>query len=242
MGNLKKKEIEDKKKGNEIEILCQQCSGTRSHKVLKSHDIEWIEEWDEQYSVDGWDSYQIVQCGGCKKVTFRHLNYFSENHDYFDGSDGVTETLYPNRDTNTLPVKEFINAPLKTRNIYKETITSYNWNNFILAGAGVRAIVESICAEQKIIDGPIEKDGKISRSTTLVGKINGLKEKGIITAKNAEILHQHRFLGNESLHELKRPSAESLKLAIEIIEHVIEDLYEVPEKALQWSGATKPLF
>ena len=33
------------------------------------------------------------------------------------------------------------------------------------------------------------------------------------------------------MHELARPSAEELKSAVEIVEHVLEQLYELPEKA-----------
>ena len=46
------------------------------------------------------------------------------------------------------------------------------------------------------------------------------------------MLHQHRYLGNEAVHELKAPSSDELRLAIEIIEHVVEQLYEIPQKAV----------
>lgn len=64
-----------------------------------------------------------------------------------------------------------------------------------------------------------------------MGKISGLSEKGILTKKNSEILHEHRYLGNEAVHELSQPSEEEVKLAIEIIEHTLESLYEISEKA-----------
>jgi hypothetical protein len=45
------------------------------------------------------------------------------------------------------------------------------------------------------------------------------------------VLHEHRYLGNEAVHELARPTEEVLQLAIEIVEHMFESLYEIPEKA-----------
>jgi hypothetical protein len=67
----------------------------------------------------------------------------------------------------------------------------------------------------------------------LQGKISGLCEKRILTVRNSEILHEHRYLGNEAVHELSQPSIDELKLAIEILEHTIDSLYEIPEKAIE---------
>ena len=59
----------------------------------------------------------------------------------------------------------------------------------------------------------------------------GFRKKGLLTHPSAQALHEHRYLGNTAVHELARPSAEELKSAIEIVEHVLEQLYELPEKA-----------
>ncbi len=48
----------------------------------------------------------------------------------------------------------------------------------------------------------------------------------------SDILHQFRYMGNEALHELATPSQEELKLAIQIVEHILESIFEIPNKAL----------
>ena len=105
-----------------------------------------------------------------------------------------------------------------------------------LCAAGLRTIIEGICAVLKINNGPVEitkKDGsvKIVRKKNLQGKISGLTEKGILTTKYSDILHEHRYLGNEAVHELSQPSRQELALAIEIIENILENVFEIPEKA-----------
>ena len=60
-----------------------------------------------------------------------------------------------------------------------------------------------------------------------------------MTASNAEILHQHRFLGNKAVHELEQPSREELRLAIEIIEHTFETVYSIPQKGRALKAKTK---
>lgn len=65
--------------------------------------------------------------------------------------------------------------------------------------------------------------------SNLEGKINGLAQKKFLTAQNAEALHEHRFLGNDALHELTQPSSEELKLAIEIVEHTFKSVFDLPK-------------
>jgi hypothetical protein len=114
-------------------------------------------------------------------------------------------------------------------------IDCFNGELYTLCAGGLRAIIEGICNDRKIKDGPVDiklKDGtsKTVRKKTVEGKISGLFEKGILTRQNADILHEHRFLSNEALHELTQPSKDELTLAIQIIEHIFENIYELPNK------------
>lgn len=93
--------------------------------------------------------------------------------------------------------------------------------------------MEGICTAQKITGGPVDikrKDGTTApqKKSNLEGKISGLCESGVLTKAHAAFLHQHSFLGNEALHELRQPSSDELALAIEILEHTLEALYKLP--------------
>ena len=99
-------------------------------------------------------------------------------------------------------------------------------------------MVEGLCSAQGITNGPIEvanEDGtkRTERRENLQAKIAGLRERGILTESHADILHEHRYLGNEAVHELSSPSRDELRLAIEIMEHALDGLYELPDKAEQ---------
>jgi len=236
MNKVEEKFEENKTKNKKIKVPCIKCNGKTSHKIMQSLDYSGCEWIARDYTIDWIDNYQIIQCQGCESVSFRHKSWFSEYQDY--DSDGSTEWLYPKRTERTLPIKNFRNVPTKVRRIYGETIECFNNEFFTLCAAGLRAIVEGICAQQGIKDGPVEvekRDGtkKLIRRKDLQGKISGLCEKGILTTQNSEILHEHRFLGNEAVHELSQPSMDELNLAIEIIEHTIDSLYEIPEKAIE---------
>ena len=230
---------DNKSKDQIINVLCIECNRETRHRVTSSLDKKGSHaDREEGWSMEWTDDYQIVQCQGCQTVSFRHLNWFSESDDLQYGEeDGKTERLYPKRDKNSLKAKALRNAPTVLRRIYGEVIESYNNECLILCAAGLRAMVEGICAQQGITEGQVTitaANGTVTtaRKPTLEGKISGLYEKGILTLGNAEVLHQHRYLGNEAVHELKTPSSDELRLAIEIVEHVVEQLYEIPQKAL----------
>jgi len=53
----------------------------------------------------------------------------------------------------------------------------------------------------------------------------------MINKVNADILHELRFLGNEALHELTKPQPEELQIGIKIIEHILENIYELSSQA-----------
>lgn len=242
MAKADKTEAENQKQGDLYEVLCVKCNVETEHRVLYSFDTTGSEPYEEpdDYGyvrpsayISWGTSYQLIRCGGCKSVSFREESWFSED-------EGSKETLYPVRSKGKLRAKDFHNAPTAIRRIYRETIDAFNGECLTLCAGGLRAIVEGICADKKIKEGPveIEKNGTktIRQMTNLDGKISGLRESGILTKAKAELLHAHRYLGNDALHDLDVPSVEELRLAIEIIEHVLEDLYTIQDKAheIEW--------
>lgn len=240
MGRITEKLIESKLINTFVKVACDDCNRENKHLILQAVRLDGSELIDRQFSVDWFNEYQIIQCQGCETISFRVYSWCSECVDH--DSNGTSETLYPKRALECLPLKTFHNAPRVISRIYREIIDSYNNEIYTLCAAGLRAMVEGICANQGIIDGPVEtlkNDGTTitKRRENLQGKISGLHEKGILTQKSSEILHEHRFLGNDAVHELHQPSSEELTLAIEIIEHTIESLYEIPHKALSLKKA-----
>lgn len=219
-----------------LQVFCLTCKNTNRHKVLTSVD----QSGKESMGYDGWfywnSDYQIIECQGCGNISFR--NESSNSEEYDEEGYHSNELIYPKRTSDTWNTKDFFNIPYNLRRIYRETIDCYNNENLTLCGAGARALVEGLCKENGIIDGEVEytkANGSIEtkRVDNLQGKINGLYEKGKLTKENAEILHEHRFLGNTAIHNLSAPIKEELTLALEIIEHVFDNLYEIPQKALQ---------
>jgi len=231
-------------RGQILKLFCPDCKRETHHSVVQSVDMRGREDFDDDFWIAWESTYQIVECLGCSYVSFRSESSNSENTDPYTGKDIVTERLYPARSKNFLPIKDFWNIPLNLRRIYREVIESFNNELYTLCAGGLRSIIEGICTDQHIKDGPVDvktKDGSIKteRRKNIEGKIAGLCEKGILTKRNADILHEHRFLGNEALHELTQPSRDELALAIQIIEHTLDHIYELPDKAAELHAQTE---
>jgi hypothetical protein len=206
-----------------VKVLCGTCNRQTNHEILFSHKQDFHEE---MYDIFATNVYQIVQCQGCDDVSFRVLNWCSESDDQ-----NFSESLYPERtkeknQPETIEFRQYDELPLPIDNLYRETIGCFKNCFFILCAAGVRALIEGICLNKNINGGTVIPSQK--NTTNLEKKINGLTENGILTKDNANILHVLRYLGNEAIHELSLPTKKELLLAIRIIEHILDDIYEFP--------------
>ena len=227
------KYTENATKNGIFKVICQECKRETNHLVLTSIELEGFEE---EYDIHWSSIYQIIKCQGCDTLSFRIENSDSET---WSPNEPFREIIYPKRSKEILSNKNFYNLPFNVNKIYRETIDCYNNDILILCAAGIRALVEAICLENKIVDGNVDKkdqNGNVigyDRKDTLEGKINGLFEKGILTKENSVVLHEHRLLGNEALHRMTLPNKDELNIAINIIESILESIYEIPFKSMK---------
>ncbi|WP_138992750.1 DUF4145 domain-containing protein [Larkinella sp. C7] len=227
-----------------FKAFCGTCGRTTNHFVEKEvKDFRDHTEVDIQQMIQ----WQIIRCRGCESLSFRQIYSDSESRDYETGEWEETIRLYPIRGEDILPIKNYYNIPFNIREMYRETIDAFNGKMYMLCSAGLRALIEGICSDQGVKFGHIvvgTKAGKeiVEPKDTLEGKIEGLAQKRILTRNHAEVLHGFRFLGNESLHNLLRPSSDTLKTAINIIEHTLYHLYEMSGDAEKLDSKRKPLF
>lgn len=219
-----------------VKSYCTKCAGITNHAVLVETELESTPDNTPGMEIDFWrEVHQVVSCNGCEHRSFRLTTVCSEDFDD-EGLPAETATSYPGPPnkprSDMLPIKPFPHLPKKPRRIYRETMEAFNAELYTLAAGGLRAIVEAICADRKIADGPVEvpdKNGgkKTVRKNNLQGKIAGLAEAELLASKQANVLHAHRFLGNDALHDLEMPEVDDLKLAISIVEHALEAIYEL---------------
>jgi len=214
---MSKKIVLDKTRKQVREVVCNRCDNQTNHIVCSSLELSWGND-----DIQGVDVYEIIRCSGCDSVSFR---IGSSNSDDFEQDDDgnyshpETEEIYPSRLMGRTALEEIYSLPDKVRLIYRETHIALCTKLKILAGVGIRALVEAVCLEET------------ASGRTLEEKINDLVIKEILTKKNALILHKTRLLGNIATHEAKAPSDTELDVAFDIVENLLETVYIIPKKA-----------
>lgn len=205
-------------------IRCLTCQVVTDHHIVQEH-----REIDHN-SEDGttlWSTWQIVRCAGCRTVTFVERSRFSEDAD----ETGIPEQVrcYPRREAHARPVRSFPSVPENLSRIYRELMECFNGGAPTLCAAGLRAIVEGICADRGVVDGPVAntETGVVETRTNLQARIEGMAHRNLLTRAHATTLHEHRFLGNDAVHQLTVPNVANLAAAIHVIEHTLENIYEL---------------
>jgi hypothetical protein len=158
----------------------------------------------------------IIKCCGCDRISFYNKIIDVEAGMYDD--EGQWETVviekhYPEINENIVEIKDFHLIPPIVSQIYDETITSIKTKSFIIAGAGMRAILEAVCNDKNITGKDLKY--RISKMVTM----------RIISKDDGKKLHGIRFLGNHAVHNIKPAASEELYIALRIIIHLLETVY-----------------
>jgi len=201
-------------------ILCSGCGIQTNQKIV------WKGETSRQEAAGGdiWTetNYDLLQCLGCEGVTLRRRHIFSEDMD-FEEINGKTVvkpevTLWPKISRRMLKMKYFNKAPPSVKRTYRETMEAYNSELPTLCSAGIRSIIEAVCKEEGVSGSDLKE------------RVDSLCKEGLITKGFAEALHENRLLGNDALHKLTLFGDTELSTAIELIESLIEAIYETKTK------------
>ena len=181
---------------------------------MKTYLFEYNHEWTNEY--------QIVQCKGCEAVSFRKTHINSEDYIAINENDEKIlprVNVYPNPEESHRAIEYCHMLPIVLQHVYAETIKAINSGQAVLTGIGIRAIIETVCKD---------KDAK---GKELYEMINNLVKQGVLTEKDANILHKLRNLGNEAAHEAKLHDNFQLKSALDVIDHLLQGVYILPYRS-----------
>lgn len=204
--------------GKMLKLPCPSCVVSTAHVVVVSVDKAHNEEhfwWSE--------SYQVVRCMGCETYSFRREYTDSESFIQISETDWEQEIvvdLYPYRASGRRDLGKHVRyLPAAVKQVYMETLHALNGESPLLAGAGIRILVEAVCQAHKV------------QGRNLKAKIDKLVEMGIITQAGSEVLHKIRTLGNSSVHEIQPFSTRQLSVAMDIVENMLREVFILPRLA-----------
>lgn len=198
-------------------LECESCSRNTRHRILHS-----VEEaiWDGPDDRIGTITWSIVLCEGCEAHSFLYTE--EQMNGYDDEGDHlmtVKKVLYPRRAIGRPPLSDTWHLPYHVKLMYTQTREALCNDMNVLAGIGIRSLVEVVCKERNSPGHNLEK------------RIDGLVDKGDLTPAGAAILHSLRTMGNEAAHEVKAHTSQDLATAFEVVEHLLTGIYILPAKA-----------
>ena len=195
------REVSSNKLITEQKIDCRECLRPTKHNLLHSVDMVSV-EWNEKY--------QIIQCMGCESISFCRISFQNNQSNNKEEID-----LYPSRIRGRQKLK-IESLPPTIAEIYEEIHLALSNKLLVLATIGIRTLIEAVC------------DEKNSAARSLRDKINSLVDMKLLTQKNASNLNKLRSFGNMAAHEVKTPSEQILHNSMDIIEHLLKEVY-LPE-------------
>ncbi|MBI4843611.1 MAG: DUF4145 domain-containing protein [Nitrospirae bacterium] len=203
--------------GTTKKITCNQCKYATHHTLKALHTQLYTEE-DFEGDVGYWaeTKYLFWVCAGCDTAVLEEQITDIVNVDQH-GEHIVDVRFSPKRSAYDLTEKSFKSLPRKLKQVYRESIQAFNNQLYTLTAAGLRGLIEGICADKNISGSNLKK------------RIDGLTAH--LPKNIVENLHGFRFMGNDAVHELTTPSRHDLQVAIEVIEDLLNYLYELNYKA-----------
>jgi hypothetical protein len=193
-------------------IYCNHCGSQTRHLCIALKEYRYSEE----NAPDEWGTYRLWTCAGCDACTMEK-EYSSDAMCKDDGEMYSESEFYPKRGHAIRPYKIFVLLPPKLTSLYMQIISAHNERLNLVCAAGLRALVEGVCADQNAVGRKLEQ------------KINGMGQ--VLPSSIVKNLHSFRFIGNNAVHDLEPPSDVEVILAIDVIEDLLNYFYELDYKA-----------
>lgn len=131
----------------------------------------------------------------------------------------VTIRCYPHAIPEHKLLPHIYAVPELIQKVYKQSVAAYAAGSSIIAGMGLRTTIEAVCNHLEISGASLEK------------RIDALLKNGHISSSDKKRLHGIRFLGNDAAHDIRNPPATELRVALEIIEHLINSVFILEMRA-----------
>jgi hypothetical protein len=207
--------------GTTWKLFCNTCKRETYHAVKAAHMREEnVFDDEEEGPPIFWESweYRFWVCKGCDTALLQESYtdasmYNPDTEKYIESS-----TFFPQRTYRVRPQKRFRNLGEKLETIYKEVIIGFNAGVKIGCSISIRALVEGICVNKGITD---------EIAWGLEKKLKKLEEGNHVPPNIVDGLLSLKFIGDDAAHKLEAPSKSELQLAIDVIEDLLNFLYEM---------------
>jgi hypothetical protein len=137
--------------GSRYEVECLKCATRTTHHVMASVAIN-ISDENPDFEYHANETFQVIQCLGCRSLSFRHecsdSEHMVQDQEGNECEAAVKETVYPPRSPKS-EVRDARFLPNDILRVYRETLTALNNRLPVLTALGFRGIIgHTVCPAQ----------------------------------------------------------------------------------------------
>lgn len=198
-----------------VRAHCNKCLRETNHDLHAKKEVRWVDE-----DTQGSESYEIVICRGCDTVRFRQVSTGTEIYDE-EGNFVEDVSYFPSAVSRQKPEwlgnwSRFRSEQSEIASLLNEVYAVLHEDLRVLASIGIRTILDMFMTE------------KVGDVGTFQAKVSALEKARFITPEHGKFLVQTIDAGSASAHRGFRPTAENLKLLLDITENLISSIYVFP--------------
>jgi hypothetical protein len=198
-------------------IFCNTCKTSTNHALRARYAVRRHDYWEDDESVMHGYRYSLWSCAGCDEVTLQWEMGADETDEGF-GENLIGEGYFPTRQRDLILPEVFKNLNREMSELYNEVVTCFNEGCLLLCTIGLRTLIEGVCKDKGLKDGNLEH--KVKGLIRLLPSLNMI-----------EALHALRDFGNFATHELKALSRDDARIAIQVMEDLLNYFYDMDYKA-----------
>ena len=202
-----------------VSAFCNQCRGNRNHDLLFEGSCRPRPDGNTGAREVRWE---LLQCSGCESIKARASTRYVEAN-----PDGLEICDYPPREERKPPMWAQA-LPKEIQELQLEVYSAIHCGNLRLALMGTRALLDKAI---------VEAVGDVGGFTK---KLNEMVKRKRLGAENRYILQAALHAGSAATHRGYNPTFEQLEDALNIVEHLLEEVYYFPESAERLQRATPP--
>lgn len=189
--------------------FCNNCGRSTDHELLVSKSVDDSDEPDpdDEFQPFYWtDTYDTLQCRGCGSVCLRHtVDDAAGEHRVF---------FYPPAVARRPPLWRF-RLPEQMWQLLDEIYKALHNNSRRLALMGARTLVDMLMSAE------VGDVGSFNH------KLDALRDKGVISQRNRDILFAALDAGSAAAHRGFNPAHDELNAVIDIVENLLEATYHL---------------
>jgi hypothetical protein len=208
----------------EIKVFCRQCGGNRYHSTV----AEKVDKWSEDdVPISGAETWAVVECCGCRTLTFLHERWFSEDTVETDhGSEAIVHrNIYPPAPARKLPEwsnESFILLDIPANDawvfkLHQDVYAAIGLDSLRLSAIGIRVIVDHIVTW---------KAGDVGQFLDKLKRM--CDDMGLISPSDVKVIYSAFDAGSAAVHRGYGPKLQHVYTMLDIAEALIMQFYVDP--------------